>query len=128
MVTLSNASQYGRDAMGVVIIMGILGTLRLITLYRATRDQRHLRSSIGAALLVAAATAYASSVDLLCLVLLIPGATLVLASRPRFRLRHDEQLPRRVETDAKCYNCGYDLRGTIAAGIDVCPECGERVK
>lgn len=26
-----------------------------------------------------------------------------------------------------CNNCRYDLRGTIAAGRDVCPECGEPI-
>ena len=116
--------------MGLVIIALIVGILHQITRYRATRDKRHLRSSIGIALVGAAVTADALSVpDLLCFGLLIPGAALILANiRLPLPFHHDEQLTHRVETDAKCDNCGYDLRGTIAAGIDVCPECGERVK
>ncbi len=119
---MSNASQYGRDAMGVLIILGIVGTLRLISLYWTTHDKRYLRASIGAALLVAAATAYALSVDLLSLALLIPGAALLLVNSPPIRFFDNPKFSHRV----KC-KCGYDLRGTIAAGIDVCPECGERL-
>ena len=29
--------------------------------------------------------------------------------------------------EQKCKSCGYDLRGTIAAGIERCPECGQSV-
>ncbi len=126
-MTLSNASQYGDGIWGLVILALIVGILHQITRYRATRDKRHLRASIGAALVIAAVIANALSVHVLvCFGLVIPGAALMLAnSRLPLPFRHDEQ---RVETDAKCNNCGYDLRGTVAAGIDVCPECGERVK
>ncbi len=128
MVTLSNASQYGDGIWGLAIMVGIVGILHQIWRYRATRDKRHLRASIGMALVIAAVTANALSVHVLaCFGLLIPGAALMLANiRLPLPFGHDEQ--RTHETDAKCYNCGYDLHGTIAAGIDVCPECGERVK
>jgi len=31
-------------------------------------------------------------------------------------------------TPQQCQSCGYDLRGTLAAGRTVCPECGENRK
>ncbi len=128
MVTLSNASQYGDGIWGFAIIVLVFGMLHQIMRYRATRDKRYVRSSAGIALVIAAVAANALSVHVLvCFGLLVPGAALMLANiRLPLPFGHDEQ--RTHETDAKCYNCGYDLRGTIAAGIDVCPECGERVK
>ena len=127
MVTLPNASQYGDGIWGLVILALIVGSLQQIWRYRATQDKRHLRASIGMALVVAAVTAMALGIHVLvCFGLIIPGAALMLASRPRLRLSHDKQP--KLEPNTPCPRCGYDLRGTIAAGIDVCPECGERVK
>jgi hypothetical protein len=34
----------------------------------------------------------------------------------------------RINGDRPCAKCHYDLRGTIAANIDRCPECGEPVQ
>ena len=38
------------------------------------------------------------------------------------RLRYRRELAQRVTSS--CPACGYDLRGTLAAGIHTCPECG----
>jgi hypothetical protein len=38
-----------------------------------------------------------------------------------FWLIHDRQKWRRRREGGQCVNCGYDLRGDMAAG---CPECG----
>jgi hypothetical protein len=32
-----------------------------------------------------------------------------------------------MERDSHCRACGYDLRGTLAAGVRSCPECGAEV-
>ncbi len=37
------------------------------------------------------------------------------------------QLPARITGAPPCANCGYDLRGTKAAGRGACPECGAEV-
>jgi len=44
---------------------------------------------------------------------------LVYSIRLRFRLRK-----RWSERMHRCLECEYDLRGTVDAGNDVCPECG----
>lgn len=44
---------------------------------------------------------------------------LITQVRFEYRLAVDGTVP--------CRKCGYDLRGTIAANIDRCPECGEPV-
>lgn len=62
----------------------------------------------------------------------LPGCTLVLPvviicyGAGRY-LRHvgGRQL-RRLEA-GECMACGYDLRGTLAAGKTECPECGAAV-
>ena len=40
----------------------------------------------------------------------------------RVRRHRDRDLPEHA-----CANCGYDLRGTLAAGRENCPECGQSV-
>jgi hypothetical protein len=124
---ISNASQYAHEAMGLIILVGAIAVLAHLTAYRATRAKRYLRSSIGGVLLILAAAAYtfADSV-VLFIIFVVPAAILLLANRPRIRFRHDEQP--KLEPATPCPSCGYDLRGTIAAGIDVCPECGEHVQ
>lgn len=44
---------------------------------------------------------------------------LIYFNRKTRRLQH--------AIDVACEKCGYDLRGTIRAGKDVCPECGHQV-
>ncbi len=67
--------------------------------------------------------------EVLCWLLLLPGVYLVIKNRPMRRpFFWGEAFGRRAEADGspKCANCGYDLRGTLAAGIHTCPECQER--
>ena len=33
----------------------------------------------------------------------------------------------RENPDGQCFACGYDLRGTLQAGREKCPECGQRI-
>lgn len=121
---------YGLDAMGLLMLVGFLGMVKLFILYRANKNRRYLRALVGAGLLVVSAGVGAfSGLGFLALVMCIPGVALVVANLPvRFWFRHDERLERNRAEDAapKCQNCGYELRGTIAAGIYTCPECNER--
>lgn len=121
---------YGLDAMGLFMLVGFLGMVKLFILYRANKNRRYLRALVGAGLVVVSAGVGAfSGLGFLALALGIPGAALVVINLPvRFGFHHEERLKRDREEDAapKCQNCGYDLRGTIAAGIYTCPECNER--
>ena len=127
---ISDTPDYGGDAMGLLMLVGVLATLKLLILYRATRKKRYLKASIGAMLLVTSTGIYAfTEVLLLPVILGIPAVILVVTNLPvRFRFRHDERWERsRADaTEPKCEHCGYDLRGTIAAGIYACPERNER--
>ena len=43
----------------------------------------------------------------------------------RWRVARRRILARRFP-EGRCSNCGYDLRGLLAAGVHHCPECGTR--
>ncbi len=125
-----SSPDYGGEAMGLFALVGFLGALGLLAAYRTTRNTRYLRASGGAALLAASAIVYAfDGAEVLGWLLLIPGVYLLFKNlymhRPFFG---DEVFGRRAGAadSPKCTNCGYDLRGTLAAGIHTCPECHER--
>ena len=125
-----NSPDYGGEAMGLIALMGFLGALGLLATFRTTRNKRYLRASGGAALLAASATVYAfDGAGVLCWLLLLPGVFLVIKNGPMRRpFFSGEAFGRRAGAadSPKCANCGYDLRGTLAAGIHTCPECHER--
>jgi hypothetical protein len=52
------------------------------------------------------------------LVALVPALALLFL-RPRYRREVAERV-------GLCPACGYDLRGTLAAGVRTCPECGTK--
>lgn len=125
-----NSPDYGGEAMGLIAFMGFLSALGLLGAYRTTRNKRYLRASGGAALLAASAIVYAfDDTGVLFLLLLLPAVYLVIKNRPMRRpfFWGDASGRRAGAADSpKCANCGYDLRGTLAAGIHTCPECHER--
>jgi ribosomal protein S27AE len=47
-----------------------------------------------------------------------PGVVLLFHRERYRRMKFHEQL---------CLSCGYDLRGTVAAGRTSCPECGKPI-
>tara|TARA_R110002111_G_scaffold137373_1_gene203157 strand:- start:835 stop:1683 length:849 start_codon:yes stop_codon:yes gene_type:complete len=57
--------------------------------------------------------------------LLICSSIIVLAVCPMYT--HWRRRLLRVSGVVPCEKCDYDLRGTIAANIDRCPECGESI-
>lgn len=125
-----SSPDYGGEAMGLFALMGFLVALRMLTAYRTTRNKRYLQASGGAALLAVSAIVYAfDDTGVLFLLLLLPAVYLVFKNlymhRPFF---WGEAFRRRAGAadSPKCPNCGYDLRGTLAAGIHTCPECHER--
>ncbi len=128
-VVLSNPD-YGGEAMGLIALMGFLVALALLGAYRTTRNKRYLRASGGAALLAASATVYAlDDAGVLFWLLLLPAVYLVFKNLPMRRpFFGNEAFGRRAGAadSPKCANCGYDLRGTLAADIHTCPECHER--
>ncbi len=125
-----SSSDYGGEVMGLIALMGFLGALDLLGAYRTTRNKRYLRASGGAALLAASAIVYAfDGAEVLGWLLLIPGVYLLFKNLYMHRpFVWDEAFRRRAGAadSPKCPNCGYDLRGTLAAGIHTCPECHER--
>ena len=125
-----SSPDYGGEAMGLFALVGFLGALRLFAAYRTTRNKRYLRASGGAALLAASAIVYTiDDTGVLFLLLVLPAVYLLFKNlymrRPFF---WGESVRRRARAadSPKCTNCGYDLRGTLAAGIHTCPECHER--
>ena len=125
-----SSPDYGGEAMGLIALMGFLGALSLLGAYRTTRNKRYLRASGGAALLAASAIVYAfDDTGVLFLLLLLPAVYLVFKNLPMRRLFFSGEASERragAADSPKCANCGYDLRGTLAAGIHTCPECHER--
>ena len=125
-----SSPDYGGEAMGLLALVGFLCALRMLAVYRTTRNKRYLRASGGAALLAASAIVYAlDDTGVLFLLLLLPAAYLVFKNLPMRRpFFWGEAFGRRAGAadSPKCTNCGYDLRGTLAAGIHTCPECNER--
>lgn len=125
-----SSPDYGGEAMGLFALVGFLGALGLLAAYRTTRNKRYLRASGGAALLAASAIAFAfDGTGVPGWLLLIPGIYLVIKNRPMRRPFFSAgELRRRggAADSPKCAYCGYDLRGTLAAGIHTCPECHER--
>ena len=125
-----SSPDYGGEAMGLFALVGFLGALRMLAAYRTTRNKRYLRASGGAALLAASAIVYAfDDTGVLFLLLVLPAVYLVFKNLPMRRpFFGDEVFGRRAGAadSPKCANCGYDLRGTLAAGIHTCPECHER--
>ena len=125
-----SSPDYGGEAMGLFALMGFLVALRMLAAYRTTRNKRYLQASGGAALLAASAVVYAfDDTGVLSWLLLLPGVYLVFKSCPvRRPFVWDEGFRRRAGAadSPECANCGYDLRGTLAAGIHTCPECHER--
>ena len=122
-----SSPDYGGEAMGLFALIGFLGALGLLGAYRTTRNKRYLRASGGAALLAASAIMYAlDDTGVLCWLLLLPAVYLVFKNLP-VRFWGDSFRRRAGAADSpKCANCGYNLRGTLAAGIHTCPECNER--
>lgn len=125
-VVLSNPD-YGGEAMGLLALVGFLCALRMLVVYRTTRNKRYLRASGGAALLAASAIVYAfDGAEVLGWLLLIPGVYLLFKNLCMRRPFVWDEAFRRgagAADSPRCANCGYDLRGTLAAGIHTCPEC-----
>ncbi len=125
-----SSSDYGGEVMGLIALMGFLVAVRLLAVYRTTRNKRYLRASAGTALLAASAIVYAfDDTGVLSLLLLLPAVYLVFKNLPMRRpFFWGEASERRTGAadSPKCTNCGYDLRGTLAAGIHTCPECHKR--
>ncbi|MEE8155315.1 MAG: hypothetical protein V3T53_10225 [Phycisphaerales bacterium] len=125
-----SSPDYGGEAMGLIALMGFLVALRLFGAYRATRNKRYLQVSGGAALLAASAIVYTlDDTGVIFWLLLLPAVYLVIKNGPMRRpFFGGEAFGRRAGAadSPKCANCGYDLRGTLAAGIHTCPECQER--
>ncbi len=125
-----SSPDYGGEAMGLIALMGFLGALGMLAAYRTTRNKRYLRASCGAALLAASAIVYAfDDTRVLFWLLLVPAVYLLFKNRPMRRpFFWGDSFGRRAGAadSPKCANCGYDLRGTLAAGIHTCPECHER--
>ena len=128
-MVLSNPD-YGGEAMGLFALIGLLAAVGLLGAYRTTRNKRYLRASSGAALLAASAIVYAlDGAGVLGWLLLLPGVYLVIKNGPLRRpFFWGDPFGRcaGAADSPKCANCGYDLRGTLAAGIHTCPECHER--
>ncbi len=125
-----SSPDYGGEAMGLIALVSFLGALRMLAAYRTTRNKRYLRASSGAALLAVSAIVYAlDDTGVLFWLLLLPAVYLVFKNLPMRRpFFWGEAFGRRAGAadSPKCANCGYDLRGTLAAGIHTCPECHER--
>ncbi len=125
-----SSPDYGGEAMGLFALVGFLGALGLLGAYRTTRNKRYLRASGGAALLAASAIVYAlDDTGVLSLLLALPAAYLVFKNLPMRRPFFGGEAfgrPAGAADSPKCANCGYDLRGTLAAGIHTCPESNER--
>jgi hypothetical protein len=58
-------------------------------------------------------------VEGLCLLLLVWSLALMWRYRG-----HYERMRALIASGRMCLGCGYDLTGTMAAGLRVCPECG----
>lgn len=130
---ISDTPYFDDDEMGLLMLLGVLGTARLLVLYRKTRNKRYLSACIGAMLLAAAAGVYAFTEVLpLFVVICIPALVILVTNVPlRLLFRRPDQRwePSRADpTEPKCENCGYDLRGTFAADIYACPECNQRAR
>ena len=81
------------------------------------------------ALLVTTLVVYAFDTRLVW-VLLVPLVVLVLRYFPIRAYSSRDEITASGGADADkptCRKCGYDLHGSLAAGIHKCPECGERV-
>ena len=59
--------------------------------------------------------------------LVFGGTVLLWAFGPGIILLFLRERYRRQKLNPHCHQCGYDLRGTIAAGRTQCPECGAAV-
>jgi len=59
--------------------------------------------------------------------LVLAGTVLFWAFGPGIVLLYMRERYRRVKLLHLCANCGYDLRGTLAAGRHEFPECGAKV-
>ncbi len=82
------------------------------------------------ALLVTALVVYAFDMTPLLWVLVVPLVVLVLRYFPIRAYFSRDEITASGGADADkptCRKCGYDLHGSLAAGIHKCPECGERV-
>ena len=60
--------------------------------------------------------------------LVLAGTMLLWAFGPGIVLLYWREKYRRERLLPTCDQCGYDLRGTVAAGRDECPECGEKIE
>ena len=125
-VVLSNPD-YGGEAMGLFALIGLLAAVGLLGAYRTTRNKRYLGASGGAALLAASAIVYAfDDTGVIFWLLLLPAVYLLIKTRRPFFWGESVRRRAGAADSPKCTNCGYDLRGTLAAGIHTCPECHER--
>ncbi len=59
--------------------------------------------------------------------LVLAGTVLLWAFGPGIILLYWREKYRRTRLLPSCENCGYDLRGTVAAGRTECPECGMKI-
>jgi hypothetical protein len=59
--------------------------------------------------------------------LVLAGTVLLWAFGPGIILLYWRERYRRERLLPSCIQCGYDLRGTVAAGRTECPECGEEI-
>lgn len=59
--------------------------------------------------------------------LVLAGTVLLWAFGPGIILLYWRERYRRARLMMICSNCGYDLRGTVAAGREACPECDTRI-
>ena len=60
-----------------------------------------------------------AGVSLAVIMTIVPGIML---------MRLYQHLTTRPTPPGQCHECGYDLRGTLAAGRTECPECGHQIE
>ncbi len=60
--------------------------------------------------------------------LVLAGTVLLWAFGPGIVLLYWREKYRRQQLLPSCEHCGYDLRGTVGAGREECPECGKKLE
>jgi len=59
--------------------------------------------------------------------LILAGTVLLWAFGPGIVLLYMREKYRQQRLLPTCFQCGYDLRGTVSAGRTECPECGQTI-